>query len=859
MAYTALVPFQNGLKWGFKNLAGKTQIEPLYDMASPFKNGISIVIKEGKAGLLAASGDYILEPVYDAIEPRDDLGMYHFRENGKTGMVSYSGETLSPAVFDEVGELSEGLFPALKENCWGFYNVRMQEVIPSIYTSAKKFRCGIAEVTDLIGFTILIDRQNNEVTTPGVVYAGEEHLSRYSPDDLDVMHWSSIRYGKYREAAMVSSGGKLLFTFDYKLISGKIYELYNACGDGYFITGSWPRAEFPQSDDCLRYGVINARGDQMLPLIFEHLKYLGSDAFAFKLDAKWGVINTRLEVLVEPHFNYPHELEGGLVVRRERASLIVDTWGDHPNREEVKADLLKMDFKTVRFDGETAFYEKMHAIDPTIRMEYMINYGDGSRSAPGLPDNCEPPDPHFSHGLISKAALNETEPAGFEIDEDMHERVNFDGPVFALEDIERPEIWMLPDDDKYSYRRAFDHEITRIESFSYSTRDERVLVNEARFLIDSNNDECDCADLEWADERTPEEPSPGDGYEDDEDDEEYEEGGYGEYTGEPEYGDDDDFERLLRGEEEEAEPETGQEAGSKESTTSYYGAGMLLDGDGKPSAVVNEDTLEKWGDGVYFAFSREKSFSSATIRNSNFEVILPGLHPVERDKWSNDKYFRVSLAGKYGFIDRKGRLVLDPVFKSLSRFIKGTAIGLTEDAAVVIDESFNCRYLDIEAVDFTSFDGETVAIAIDGSEGVKWGLITTSGEEVLPFRYRLLRRISREYILAKQDGMFGVINNSGTEVLPFVYTGYISPTGRYLPLISNTGLFTLFNIRKGKIIDSFRTGSHRHHLRISGIKRLNHGYHVLRLEKETEYINPAAPPRDTRIMATPPPDLDGLI
>jgi len=203
--------------------------------------------------------------------------------------------------------------------------------------------------------------------------------------------------------------------------------------------------------------------------------------------------------------------------------------------------------------------------------------------------------------------------------------------------------------------------------------------------------------------------------------------------------------------------------------------------------------------------------------------------------------------------------VLDPVFNSLSRFIKGTAFALTDEAAVVIDGSFNCRYLDIEAVNFSSFDGETVAIAVEGSQGIKWGLITTSGEEVLPIRYELLRRLSSEYILAKRDGSFGVINNSGAEVLPFVYTGYTSPTGKYLPLISNTGLFTLFNIRKGKTVDSFRTGSNRHHLLISGIKRLRWGYHILRLDKETEYINPAVPPRNTRIMATPPLDLEGFI
>lgn len=854
MAYTALVPFQNGLKWGFKDLTGKTRIKPVYDMASPFKNGISVVIKDGKAGLLAASGDFILEPVYDAIEPRDDLAMYLFRENGKTGMVSYSGEMLSPALFDEVGELSEGLFPALKENCWGFYNGRLQEVIPSIYLSAKKFRYGVAEVTDLIGITFLIDRMNNRVTTPGAVYAGEEHLRSYSPDDLDVLYPSQLHYGKYREFSMPSGGGKLLSTLGYELITGKIYELYNACGDGYLITGSWPRMEFPQNDDCMRYGVINTRGDQILPLVFEHLKYLGSGAFSFKLGAKWGVINSKLEVLVEPHFNYPVEIENGLVVRRERASLFINTWSEQPGKEEFKEGMLRSGLKTVRLDGNTAYYDKVHDIDPTVWVDCMSVPDARSKSKTVIPDRCDPPHPEFSHGLISAAALHETQAETFEIDEEIYERVIFDGPVFSLEDIERPETWMLPDGDKFSFRRAFDYELKWIERLSSSTNDERSILEGAREILDHSFDQCECGPDD------PEDPGHSKGsfpFDDDDDDEE---GGDDEYTGEYEEDHYDDLGKILRRKKEgdpEAEPD--EDPGPKESTTTYRGAGMLLDSEGHPSAVVKENVLEKWGEGVYFAYNWNYTLSSATILNSNFEVIFPGLHPVENDRYTNGKYFRVTLAGKYGLIDRKGRLVLDPVFNSLSRFIKGTAFALTDDAAVVIDGSFNCRYLDIEAVNFSSFDGETVAIAVYGSKGIEWGLITTSGEEVLPFRYELLRRVSSEYILAKRDGSFGVINNSGAEVLPFVYTGYTSPTGKYLPLISNTGLFTLFNIRKGKTVDSFRTGSNRHHLCISGIKRLRWGYHILRLDKEIEYINPAVPPRNTRIMATPPLDLDGLI
>lgn len=842
MAYTALVPFQNGLKWGFKDLAGNTPIEPFFDMASPFKNGISVVVKDGKAGLLAASSDYILEPVYDSIETRDDLAMYLFREKGKTGMVSYSGELLSPAVFDEVGEFSEGLFPARKLNYWGFYNGRMQEVIPSIYLSAKKFRYGVAEVTDPF-FTLLINRHGKVVVTDGMVYSGEEHLSRYSENDLDPLHTQGYHYGKYREVKLDFHGGSLLFTIDGKLLTGKIYEEFDACGDGYLITGAWPRVEYAGSRESMRYGVINVKGDQILPLIFERLQYLGNGAFAFRLNAKWGVINTRLEVLVEPRFNYPHTLEGGLIVRRDRASLIVNARGDSPVRVQVEAEMLQTGFKFVRLDGEAAYYDAIHDIDPEFWVHRFFEPGAETGSGSKQDREHLRPLDGISHGLISRAALHETAPVTFEIDDDMHERVGSDGPEFSLDDLDRPGIWMLPDGDTASFRRAFDRELQRIEQFSSSTPHESYLVDIARDIIDPGNDLCSCGPDELPDPGSPGASLFGeedeDGLDDDFDDEH-----------------DARFEQFLLGKAEEAEAGMNENTGQEESTVTFREAGMLLDIDGDPSAITCEPKLEKWGDGVFFSFESEKTFGSATIRNNNFEVILPGLHPVENDRYTDGKYFRVTLAGKYGLIDREGRLVIDPVFNTISRFVKGMAFGLTDDAAVVITGHLDYRYLEIEAVNFSSFDGETVALAVEDTRGVKWGLIDTSGAVILPYDYDLLRRVSADHLIAKRGNLFGIIDNGGNEVLPFRYAGYSAPVGNYLPLISNTGYYTLFNSVTGKLVESFRLGRNRHHLNISGIKPLPWGYCLLRLENGITYINPSVPPRETVIMAQPPLDPD---
>lgn len=84
-------------KTGYANMDGKIVIQPLYDLALPFKNESAIVaiggryvqsgeyqnLEGGKWGLIDKKGKYILQPIYDRIFRTQKPNKFKVIENGE--------------------------------------------------------------------------------------------------------------------------------------------------------------------------------------------------------------------------------------------------------------------------------------------------------------------------------------------------------------------------------------------------------------------------------------------------------------------------------------------------------------------------------------------------------------------------------------------------------------------------------------------------------------------------------------------------------------------------------------------------------------------------------------------------------
>lgn len=165
--YNYATDFEDGLamvelkgKIGFIDKKGTRVIPCKYDEVTSFKNGISYVALGGKDLFIDKTGKEVPEPeegfFFDgfAVDYSDD-------EEG-FGFISENDEMLTPYIFEEAHDFSEGMAAVCMNEKWGFIDTTGALIVPCIYDDVIfDFDNGLAliEIDDDFGY---IDRKGTE-------------------------------------------------------------------------------------------------------------------------------------------------------------------------------------------------------------------------------------------------------------------------------------------------------------------------------------------------------------------------------------------------------------------------------------------------------------------------------------------------------------------------------------------------------------------------------------------------------------------------------------------------------------------------------------------------------------------------
>lgn len=151
-------------KWGYINNKGKFIIPALYDKAGAFYEGEAIVNVGGKAQLINKDGKFVLDDYVDVLYRDDETKLLIYRKNGRSGLMSASGKVLSEALFDSLSPFSEGYAIIKAGTKYGYINTSGKIVISITYDHARAFSNGLAAVkqTDNWGY---IDKDNDNIIT----------------------------------------------------------------------------------------------------------------------------------------------------------------------------------------------------------------------------------------------------------------------------------------------------------------------------------------------------------------------------------------------------------------------------------------------------------------------------------------------------------------------------------------------------------------------------------------------------------------------------------------------------------------------------------------------------------------------
>jgi serine/threonine protein kinase len=266
------------LKYGFINTKGEIVIEPVYDNALNFSQGLAGVQLNDKWGYIDKQANLVIQTLYDYTEGFCE-GLARIQINKKWGYIDIHGNLVTQAIYDFADSFSKGLAKVQINKKWGWINSNGIFVIQPDYEWVGDFSKGLARVQFKKKMGV-IDVHGNYVVQP-----------QY--DDL-----SDFAEG----LAAAKSNGKWGFID----LSGNqiIQPIFD---DAYSFSNGLARIEVNG-----KWGFIDLYGKAMVQPQFDDAKSFSEGLAAVRINEKWGVINSSGNLIIQPQFDFIDDYSEGV-------------------------------------------------------------------------------------------------------------------------------------------------------------------------------------------------------------------------------------------------------------------------------------------------------------------------------------------------------------------------------------------------------------------------------------------------------------------------------------------------------------------------------------------------------------------
>lgn len=143
--FPASIKTIKGTKWGYIDNKGAFKIKQTFDYAMDFQaNGLAVVEKAGKRGIINRYGQFIVQPKYDSISQFSE-GRAQIIDSQGFKVIDEKGRVLTTKSYSYIGTYENGraLFTETTENgqnLYGYLDRQGKEVIPAKYLQANDFQ-----------------------------------------------------------------------------------------------------------------------------------------------------------------------------------------------------------------------------------------------------------------------------------------------------------------------------------------------------------------------------------------------------------------------------------------------------------------------------------------------------------------------------------------------------------------------------------------------------------------------------------------------------------------------------------------------------------------------------------------------
>jgi hypothetical protein len=305
-----ILPVKSGDKWGYIDKEGKYVVNPQFDNAMLFAEGLACVKVDKKYGYISEDGKYVINPTYkDATHFSEGLACVVI-ENSYPSYINKKGEiqfTLNTA--EKCRVFREGLAAVLIKDKWGFIDSDGKIVIQPQFEDVSDFYEGLSVITKKIKGEELrgyINKKGEIIINPQFksAYIFKEGFGSIAMNDK----WGFI-----------DNTGKIIINPQFEdtyffsegmcvIKQGENYGFIDKQGKIVINPQFKSAANFSEnlavvksSDD--KFGYINNEGKFEINPQFEEAGNFTQGIAIIKIGEKYGFIDTKGKIIVNPQFD----------------------------------------------------------------------------------------------------------------------------------------------------------------------------------------------------------------------------------------------------------------------------------------------------------------------------------------------------------------------------------------------------------------------------------------------------------------------------------------------------------------------------------------------------------------------------
>ena len=157
-------------QFGYIDPSGQVVVEPQFEFAADFAFGLAPVVVDGRFGYIDQTGQTVIEPQFSGARAFTAEGLALVRPDQSFGYIDQSGQFAIEPQFETASNFSDGLAAVTVDGQYGYIDDSGQVVIEPQFDFAASFAEGLAAVLvdDQVGF---IDQSGQIVIAPAYDFA----------------------------------------------------------------------------------------------------------------------------------------------------------------------------------------------------------------------------------------------------------------------------------------------------------------------------------------------------------------------------------------------------------------------------------------------------------------------------------------------------------------------------------------------------------------------------------------------------------------------------------------------------------------------------------------------------------------